>query len=99
MKRLSIVCMGLIAAALLFFSAAATTAQAADLYPTDSIPMGAGELVDVSTFGARADYYICYTFREPGGKLATYVFHVGGPRVTDSDNLDFRLSHILHPMN
>jgi len=97
MKRLLAACVGLIATALLLFSAVTVTAQAPDLYPSESIPTSAGELLDVSVMGSRADYYICYTFREPGGKLTTYVFQVGGARVTDAASMDFRLSHTLHP--
>ena len=97
MKRFLAVCAGIFAAAVLLFSAVAAPAQTPELYPSDGIPTSAGELLDVSVMGSRADYYICYTFREPGGKLTTYVFQVGGPRVTDASSLDFRLSHILHP--
>jgi len=99
MKRLLVMCAGLFVAALLLFSAVTAMAQAPDLYPSESIPTSAGELLDVSVLGDRADYYICYTFREPGGKLSTYVFQVGGPRVTDASSMGFKLSHILHPMN
>jgi|GEM_PF-2380134 len=98
MKRLSVILAGLILAAMLLLASVTAVAQAPDLYPSESIPTSAGELVDVSVLGSRADYYICYTFREPGGKLATYVFQVGGPRVTDVSTMDFRLTHILRPM-
>ena len=99
MKRLFAICAGLFVAALLLFSAVTVSAQTPELYPSDSIPTSAGELLDVSVLGSRADYYICYTFREPGGKLTTYVFQVGGSRVTDVESMNFKLSHILHPMN
>lgn len=99
MKRLLAVCLALFVAAVLLFSAVTALAQAPDLYPSGSIPTSAGELLDVSMMGSRADYYICYTFREPGGKLTTYVFQVGGSRVTDVETMNFKLSHILHPMN
>ena len=99
MKRLLTTCAGLIVAALLLFSTVTAFAQAPELYPSEGIPSSAGELLDVSMMGSRADYYICYTFRETGGKLTTYVFHVGGSRVTDSESMGFKLSHILHPVN
>jgi hypothetical protein len=98
MKRLSVILTGLILAAMLLLASVTAVAQAPDLYPSESIPTSAGELVDVSVLGSRADYYVCYTFREPGGKLTTYVFQVGGSRVTDASSMNFMLSHILHPM-
>ena len=81
---------------LLSFSVSAF-AEAPDLIPTDTIPSGAGELVNVSTFGTKADYYICYTFEEPYGGLVTYVYQVGGARVSSASELRIFLSHIIRP--
>ena len=62
MKRLSIACAGLIAGILLLFSTVTVMAQAPDLYPSESIPTSAGELLDVSVLGSRADYYISVSY-------------------------------------
>lgn len=74
-------------------------AEAPEISPSESIPAGAGELVNVSTVGSStANYLILYTFRDPYGKLVTYAFHVGGSRVSGSGDLTVRLSHIIYPM-
>lgn len=84
--------------AIAIFSAYAF-AEAPEIFPSESIPPGAGELVDVSTVGSSsANYLILYTFRDPYGKLVTYAFHVGGSRVSDAGDLTVRLSHIICPM-
>jgi hypothetical protein len=79
--------------------AAYAFAEAPEIHPSESIPAGAGELVNVSTVGANsANYLILYTFRDPYGKLVTYAFHVGGSRVSSAGDLTVRLSHIIYPM-
>ncbi len=74
-------------------------AEAPEIAPSEAIPAGAGELVNVSTVGSsNANYLILYTFRDPYGKLVTYAFHVGGSRVSSAGDLRVRLSHIIRPM-
>lgn len=74
-------------------------AEAPEIVPSETIPPGAGELINVSTVGAsNADYLILYTFRDPYGRLVTYAFHVGGSRVSGANALTVRLSHIIRPM-
>ena len=74
-------------------------AEAPELVPSEAIPAGAGELVNVSTVGSNtANYLILYTFRDPYGKLVTYAFLVGGSRVSGAEDLRVRLSHIILPM-
>jgi hypothetical protein len=72
-------------------------AEAPELIPTEKIPSGAGELISVSTFGSKADYCICYTFKDPYGEIVTYVYQVGGARVTSASDLRVFLSHIIRP--
>ena len=72
-------------------------AEAPELIPAEKIPPNAGELVGVSTVGSKADYYICYTFKDPYGGLVTYVYQVGGSRVTSASDLRIFLSHIIRP--
>ena len=72
-------------------------AEPPELIPDDSLPTGVGDLVAVSTFGSKSDYYICYTFQTAYGDVVTYVYHVGGPRVTGVSELGVSLSHIISP--
>ena len=94
MKRFLIV----MAVAFVLVFAVTAFGEAPELVPADSIPDGAGELVNVSTVGPNvADYLILYTFRDPYGKLVTYAFRVGGRSVSGTDSLRVRLSHIIRP--
>ncbi len=88
--------LALVAIFLLSFSVSAF-AEAPELIPADTIPPGAGELINVSTFGTKADYYICYTFKDPYGGIVTYVYQVGGSRVASASDLRIFLSHIIRP--
>lgn len=86
-----------LAAVFIFSFSVSAFAEAPELIPADTIPPGAGELVNVSTVGSKADYYICYTFKNPYGGLVTYVYQVGGARVSGSSDLRIFLSHIIRP--
>ena len=77
MKR----CVFLLALLSILLFSATLFAEAPEIVPSETIPPGAGELVNVSTVGAsNANYLILYTFRDPYGRLVTYAFHVGGSR-------------------
>ena len=73
--------------------------DAMELVPADKIPSGAGELIGIDTVGVKANYYICYTFKDPYGKIVTYVYQVGGDRIKSAGDLSIFLSHIIRPMD
>jgi len=74
-------------------------AGAPQLVPDVPIPASAGAVIDVSTVGNKADYYILYTCKDAFGKITTFVYSVGGSRITDASELTIRLSHVILPMD